>query len=109
VCSFSPTTFQVGNVALPDVGLVRDVELRLTTPFAKFSAFSPRAILSTTSFGMSGVPAAISFRARDQARRAKVFVCFLCLGGERFILFARKDSDLALAGHFKSNVHDASF
>ena len=34
-CSFSPTTFQVGNVTLPDVGLVRDVELRLTTPFAK--------------------------------------------------------------------------
>ena len=34
-CSFSPTTFQVGNVALPDVGLVRDVELRLTTPFTK--------------------------------------------------------------------------
>ena len=47
-------------------------------------------------------------RARDQARRAKVFVSFLCLGGERFILLAGKDGDLALAGHFKSNVHDAS-
>jgi hypothetical protein len=34
-CSFSPTTFQAGNVTLPDVGLVREVELRLTTPFAK--------------------------------------------------------------------------
>ena len=34
-CPLSPTTFQVGNVTLPDVSLVRDVELRLTTPFAK--------------------------------------------------------------------------
>jgi hypothetical protein len=47
--------------------------------------------------------------ARDQTRRAEVFVCFLCLGGKRFILFARKEGDLALAGHFKSNVHEASF
>jgi hypothetical protein len=28
------TTFQVGNVTLPDVSLVRDVELRLTAPLA---------------------------------------------------------------------------
>ena len=34
-CSLSPTTFQIGNVTLPDAGLVRDVELRLTAPFAK--------------------------------------------------------------------------
>ena len=33
--SNSPTTFQVGNVTLADVSLVRDVELRLTAPFAK--------------------------------------------------------------------------
>jgi hypothetical protein len=33
-CSLSPTTFQVGNVTLPDVSLVRDVELRLTAPLA---------------------------------------------------------------------------
>jgi hypothetical protein len=57
---------------------------------------------------MSGMPAAISLRARDQARRAEVFVSFLCLGGKRFTLLAGKDGDLAPAGHFKSNVHDAS-
>ena len=34
-CSLSPTTFQIGNVTLPDVSVVRDVELRLTAPFAK--------------------------------------------------------------------------
>jgi len=45
-------------------------------------------------------------RARDQAGSTEVFVSFLCLGGERFILLAGKDGDLALAGHFKSNVHD---
>ena len=58
---------------------------------------------------MSGRPAAISLRARDQAGSTEVFVSFLCLGGERFILLAGKDGDLALAGHFKSNLHDASF
>ena len=34
-CSLSPTTFQVGNVTLPHVSLVREVELRLTAPLAK--------------------------------------------------------------------------
>jgi hypothetical protein len=29
-CSLSPTTFQVGNVALPDVSLVGEVELPLS-------------------------------------------------------------------------------
>jgi hypothetical protein len=29
-CSFSPSSFQVGNVTLPDISLVRDVELRFT-------------------------------------------------------------------------------
>ena len=47
-------------------------------------------------------------RARDQAGSTEVFVSFLCLGSERFILLAGKDGDLALAGHFKSNVHDVA-
>jgi hypothetical protein len=55
---------------------------------------------------MSGMPAAISLRARDQAGRTEIFVSFVCRGGERFILLARKDGDLAFAGRFKSNVHD---
>src|ERR1700730_14302781 len=36
-CAPSPSAFQVGNVALSDVRLVRDVELRFTAPFAKRS------------------------------------------------------------------------
>jgi hypothetical protein len=47
---------------------------------------------------MSGLAAAISLRARDQAGSTEVFVSFLCLGGERFILLAGKEGDLALAG-----------
>jgi hypothetical protein len=54
------------------------------------------------------MPAAISFRARNQARGAEVFVGLLCLGGKYFVLLARKDSDLALVGPFKSNVHDTA-
>jgi hypothetical protein len=33
-CSLSPSAFQVGNVTLSDVSLVRDVELRFTAPLA---------------------------------------------------------------------------
>jgi hypothetical protein len=34
-CPLSPTTFEVRNVTLPDVSLLRDVELRFTAPLAK--------------------------------------------------------------------------
>jgi hypothetical protein len=40
-CSLAPTTFQVGNVTLSDVSLVRDVSLRLTAHLRSArSAFS---------------------------------------------------------------------
>src|SRR6516164_6397289 len=70
------------------------------------SAFSPLAILSMTCFGMSSMPSANLFaRPRNQARSTEGFVGFPCLGGKYFVLLARKDSDLALIGLFKPNIH----
>src|SRR5215472_3495557 len=34
-CSLSPSAFQVGNVTLSNLSLVRDVELRFTAPLAE--------------------------------------------------------------------------
>ena len=33
-CTLSPSAFQIGNVTLSEVSLGRDIELRLTAPFA---------------------------------------------------------------------------
>jgi hypothetical protein len=107
-CSFSPSAFQVGNVTLANLSLVRDVELRFTTPLAEralciLTAGDSINDLFWNKWHASGN---LFSRARNQARSAEVFVGFLCLGGKYFVLLARKDSDLALVGPFKPNVHD---
>jgi hypothetical protein len=107
-CSFSPSAFQIGNVTLSNLSLVRDVELRFTAPLAEraqrvLAAGDSINDLFRNEWHASGN---LFSRARNQARSAKVFVDFLCLGGKYFVLLARKDSDLALVGPFKPNVHD---
>jgi hypothetical protein len=87
---------------------VRDVELRFTAPLAEraeriLAAGDSINDLFRNEWQASGN---LFSRARNQAGSAEVFVGFLRLGGKYFVLLSRKDSDLALIGPFKPNVHD---
>jgi hypothetical protein len=107
-CSLSSSAFQVGNVTLSNLSLVRDVELRFTAPLAERTQSILAAGDSINDlFRNEGYASANLFsRARNQTGSAEIFVGFLCLGDKYFVLLARKDSDLTLIGPFKPNVHD---
>src|SRR5262249_29973937 len=108
-CSLSPSAFQIGNVTLSDISLARDVELRFTAPLAKRAQRVLATGNSVNDFFRNERRARGNLFPcpRHQARSAKIFVGFQCLGGKGFVVLTRKDSDLAFVGHFKSDVHDA--
>jgi hypothetical protein len=108
-CCLLPPAFQIGNVTLSNLGLVRDVELRFTASLAEraqrvLSAGDSINDLFRNEWHAGGN---LFSRPRNQARSAEVFVGFSRLGGKNFVFLARKDRHLALVGLFKLNTHVA--
>jgi len=84
-CSPSPSAFQVGNIALSDASLVRDVELRFTAPLANYAQCIFAGGDSVNNFFRKEWHARrnLSPRARDQTRSSDIFVVGLTrLGGK---------------------------
>jgi hypothetical protein len=102
-CPFSPATFQVGNVALSEVCLGRDVVLRFATPLAQNAQRTFSGNNSVNNFFRNEWDATgnLFARAHHQARSTPIFVGLLRLGSKRFVVLARKDSDLAFVRHLE--------